>query len=54
MTFDLDRFITDCKSAVKGDKPERVISELVQKAVSDPQAVIDEIGEPKRAAIEKL
>lgn len=54
MKFDLDRFITDCKSAMNDDKPERAISELVQEAVSDHQAVIDEIGEPKQSMIEKL
>ena len=54
MKFGLDRFITDCKLAVGGDKPERSISDLVQEAVTDSQAMINALGEPSQAAIEKL
>lgn len=54
MSFNLDRFIADCKSAIKGDKPQRLVAELVQHAVADPENVIDTIGKPKHAMIEKL
>lgn len=54
MTFDLDKFITDCKSALGGDKPETAVAELVQEAVSDYQGLINALGVPKQAAIEKL
>ena len=54
MSFDLERFIADCKSAVEGDKPQEVIAELVQTAVQDYKGVMAAIGEPKRAMIEKL
>lgn len=54
MSFDLERFIADCKSAVEGDKPQEVIAELVQGAVQDSKGVMAAIGEPTRAMIEKL
>lgn len=54
MSFNLERFIASCKSAVQGEKPQRVISELVQDAVTDYKGVVDAIGEPKHAMIEKL
>jgi predicted metal-dependent enzyme (double-stranded beta helix superfamily) len=54
MSFNLDRFIDDCKSAVDGDKPQQVISGIVQDAVTDYKGVMDAIGEPKSAMVEKL
>ena len=54
MKFNIDRFIAECKSAVKGDKPQGVVSEIVQNAVTDYKGVIEAIGEPKRAMIDKL
>jgi len=54
MSFNLDQFINSCKSAVEADKPQKVISELVQDAVNDYKGVIDAIGEPKHAMVEKI
>lgn len=54
MKFNLDKFIADCKSAVAGDKPQRVISEIVQVAVSDSKSLMEAIGKPTRGMVEKL
>jgi len=54
MTFDLERFIDDCKLAIKEDKPQRAVYEIVQNAVTDYQAVMDAVGEPKRGMIERI
>jgi predicted metal-dependent enzyme (double-stranded beta helix superfamily) len=54
MKFDRDKFIDDCKSAVKGDNSQRVILEIVEGVVTDYKGVIDAIGKPTRAMIEKL
>ena len=54
MKFDIESFIAECKLAVNGDNPQGVISEIVQNAVIDYKGVINAIGEPKRAMIEKL
>jgi len=54
MSFKLDKFIADCKLAVEGDNPQGVVSEIVQDAVTDCIGVMDAIGEPKHAMVEKL
>ncbi|MGV8843586.1 MAG: hypothetical protein ACOH2I_10195 [Pseudomonas sp.] len=54
MKFDIESFIAECKSAVNGENPQGVVSEIVQNAVIDYKGVMDAIGEPKRAMIEKL
>jgi predicted metal-dependent enzyme (double-stranded beta helix superfamily) len=54
MSFNVDRFIANCKLAVEQDKPQGVIFGLVQEAVTDYKGVMDVIGEPKHAMVEKL
>jgi predicted metal-dependent enzyme (double-stranded beta helix superfamily) len=52
--FDLDRFVADCRAAVTTDKSHKLVREVVARAVSDPAGVLQRIGEPKRAEIQKL
>ena len=52
--FDLDQFTADCRAALKADPSHKLVREVVARAVSDPGAVLHRLGEPKRAAIEKL
>jgi predicted metal-dependent enzyme (double-stranded beta helix superfamily) len=52
--FDLDRFIEECRGAVREDPTHKAAREIVKRAVSDPAAVIAGIGEPKRAGVEAL
>lgn len=50
--FDLDRFIEECRAAVKEGQP--AVRELVSRAVADPAAVLRALGEPTRAGLNTL
>ena len=52
--FDLDQFIADCRAARAEDDSHKAVKEVVARAVSDPSGVLAGLGEPKRAAVEKL
>ena len=52
--FDLDRFIEDCRAAVREDHTYKAPREVVARAVSDPAAVLARLGEPARAEVQKL
>ena len=52
--FELPRFVADCRSALLEDKPERAIREAVARAVSNPGALLNALGEPRRAELQKL
>ena len=54
MSFNLDMFIENCLSALKSENPSRQISELVAEAVSDPASLMEDIGKPERAEVQKL
>ena len=50
-SFDLDRFITDVKTARRESDSQAAVEEVLQRAVFNPSAVIAEIGEPKLGAV---
>lgn len=52
--FDLDQFIADCRGALAADKSHKLVRDVVARAVSDPAAVLEGLGAPKRAEIQKL
>ena len=52
--FDLDRFVEDCRAAVREDPSHKAAREVVARAVSDPRGVLRGIGEPRRAEVQKL
>jgi predicted metal-dependent enzyme (double-stranded beta helix superfamily) len=52
--FDKDRLITDCRAALEGDRASRNVCEVVARAVSDPAAVINGLGEPKAGGIQPI
>ena len=52
--FDLDQFIADCRAALAVDKSHKLVREVVAQAVSDPAAVLNALGEPQRAGLQKL
>jgi predicted metal-dependent enzyme (double-stranded beta helix superfamily) len=54
MSFDLDRFIADCRAACAEDAAHKAVREVVARAVADPAAVLKGLGEPKRAEIQRL
>lgn len=47
--FDRDRFIDDCRQAISGG--QAAVREVVAEAVSDPSAVLTELGRPERAGL---
>ena len=54
MRFDLGRFIADCRLALAEDQSNKSIREVVARAVSDPASVLQGLGEPRRAEVQKL
>jgi len=51
--FDKERFIENCRAALKERDAHAAIKELVEKAVSDPRDLLNAIGEPTRAGVDK-
>ena len=52
--FDTDRFIEDCRAALKEDKPQAAVRELVERAVSDPASIVRALGRPTRAGVNTI
>jgi predicted metal-dependent enzyme (double-stranded beta helix superfamily) len=53
-SFDLQRLVADCQAALREDRPERAMRELIARAVREPGALLDALGEPLRAGIQRL
>src|SRR5512134_742993 len=51
--FDVERFVTDCRSAGATDGSRGVL-EVVAGAVSTPADVLTALGEPRRAGVQVL
>ena len=47
--FELDQFVSDCRTALRQDRPQQAVQEVVRRAVSVPGDVLKAIGEPQRA-----
>jgi predicted metal-dependent enzyme (double-stranded beta helix superfamily) len=54
MAFDLDQFVAECRAARDADPSHRLVREVVARAVSDPAAVLQGLGEPKRSEVQPL
>lgn len=52
--FELQQFIADCRTALAADPSHRLVRDVVARAVSDPGAVLKDLGEPNRAQLQKL
>jgi predicted metal-dependent enzyme (double-stranded beta helix superfamily) len=52
--FNLDQFVADCRLALKEDTSHKSVREVVERAVSDPGAVLKALGEPKRGEMQTL
>jgi len=52
--FDLDRFIEDCRAAVREDRTHRAAREVLARANSDPAAILAALGEPEKAGVNPL
>jgi predicted metal-dependent enzyme (double-stranded beta helix superfamily) len=53
--FSLDNLIADCKDALTGEaSAQAAVRDLLTRAVSDPAAVLKELGEPQKGGVVKL
>jgi len=52
--FEIDRFIEDCRAAVAEDKTHKAAREVLARAMSEPAQVIQALGEPTKAGVEKI
>lgn len=52
--FEIEQFIADCRTALDADPSHKLVREVVARAVADPEAVLQGLGEPKRAEVQKL
>ena len=54
MGFDLDRFTDEVKRARKETDSQAAVEEVLRRAVADPRAVLDAIGEPTEVGIHTI
>ncbi len=52
--FEKERFIEECRTALKQRDTHAAVRELVARAVSEPAQIVRELGEPQRAAVETI
>jgi predicted metal-dependent enzyme (double-stranded beta helix superfamily) len=52
--FDPDRFIADCRDAVRQDATHKAAREVLARANSDPAAILKALGEPEKAGVTPL
>jgi predicted metal-dependent enzyme (double-stranded beta helix superfamily) len=52
--FDFDRFVVDCRSALAADRSHKLVCEVVARAVSDPTAILNALGEPTCGELKAL
>jgi predicted metal-dependent enzyme (double-stranded beta helix superfamily) len=52
--FDKDRFIEDCRAALKDSDARGAVKELVARAVREPAQIVRALGEPVRSGVETV
>lgn len=52
--FEIDRFIEDCRAAVREDSTHKATREVLARALSEPGQVMRALGEPRKSQVEKL
>jgi predicted metal-dependent enzyme (double-stranded beta helix superfamily) len=52
--FDVAQFIEDCKAVVAEYDTPHAIREVIQRAVDDPAALVQALGEPRWSGIDRL
>lgn len=52
--FELNQFVSQCRTALKENAGQAAVREVVARAVSDPAAVLKGLGEPTRAEMQTL
>jgi predicted metal-dependent enzyme (double-stranded beta helix superfamily) len=52
--FQLDQFVSDCRTALREDAKQPAVREVVARAISNPREVLQALGEPQKAEIQTL
>lgn len=52
--FEKERFIQECRAALKESDAHAAIRELVARAVSEPADIVRALGEPQRAGVDTI
>jgi predicted metal-dependent enzyme (double-stranded beta helix superfamily) len=52
--FDLEQFVADCRDALVHDRSFAAVREVVARAISEPSAVMNALGEPAWGQIQRL
>jgi len=52
--FESDRFMRDCRDALREQNTHAAVREIVARAVSEPHQVLTALGEPKLSGIQTL
>ena len=52
--FEKERFIEECRAALKQRDSHAAVRELVARAVSEPSEIVRALGEPQRAGVETI
>jgi predicted metal-dependent enzyme (double-stranded beta helix superfamily) len=52
--FDLDQFIADCRAASAEHSSQKAVREVVARAVAEPTAVLQALGEPRFAGVDVI
>jgi predicted metal-dependent enzyme (double-stranded beta helix superfamily) len=52
--FEKERFIEECRAALKKSDAHAAIRELVARAVSEPAQIVRTLGEPRSAGVETI
>ena len=52
--FTRERFVEDCRAAMKERDARTAVRELVARAVSEPAHIIRALGEPRRSGVETI
>ena len=54
LSFAIDQFIADCRTAQTEDPSHKAVREIVARAVSNPSAILKALGPPQRAGLHTL
>ena len=52
--FEREQFVADCRAALAADPSHKAVREVLARAVSEPAAVLKELGAPEKAGIQKI
>src|SRR3954469_19810066 len=52
--FQKERFIEDCRAAIKGTDAKSAIQALMERAVREPAQVVRALGAPTRSGVETI